>query len=263
MDEIQKNYMMLKTALFIDEFEYFFLPACLSLGLCGNFFSSMCLLAKRHIRKRVPLFVLACIGISDSIFLLTQMQRWLAQNYGASTYIYTNSLCKLYFMLSRSSLIISVSLLFSLITARLISLFKGGFRLSPYSNTGQIFSHLCVALCVAFCLSLSWHPLWTSGLLEKKNWSYDIYFRRNHSKAYHFSHPTLYCSKNLVSSRIVEALNGAYFIIGLSLSLLLMVVSLFIVLKIKKGIIFGIFQIYVARRKGRPFKSLSRLEKYF
>ena len=242
MKIIQETYRKFHFALFVDKFEFYFLPTCFVLGLCGNLLSSMCLLSKRHMRKRTSLFILACIGISDSIFLLTQLQRWLAQNYGSSIYINTNSLCKLYYMLSRSSIIISVSLLLCLILIRFISIFKGPVYLSFYSNTGQIFSHLCVALSVAFCLSLSWHPLWTSGLLKRSDWSYDIFFRRNQSKALKTSpqfititHPTLRCSKNLVESRIVEALNGFYFIVVLTLSLFLIIVSLLIVMKIKKS----------------------------
>ena len=233
MNEIRNTYTKLNFAIFIDTFEYYFLPSCIIVGLLGNLLSSTCLLSKRHLRKRTPLFVLGCIGISDSIFLLTQLQRWLAQNYDSSTFLNTNCFCRLYFFLSRTTLIISISLLLCLILMRLISLFKGPVYLSFYSNTGQIFSHLCVALCVSFCLSLSWHPLWTSGLLKRSDWSYDIFFQRNQSKVHHLSHPTVRCSKNLVASRIVDALNGFYFLAGLIVSLLLIFLPLLLVLKIK------------------------------
>ena len=163
MNEITKNYLKFRSSYFIDQFEYYFVPACFSIGLCGNGIGSLCFLSKRRLRKRTPLFVLACIGMCDTIFLSTQLQRWFAQNFGASVYLNTNSICKLYFMLMRSSVIISITLLYCMITSRCISIFSGSFRLSFYTNTGQIFSHLCVALSVAFCLSLSWHPLWTSG----------------------------------------------------------------------------------------------------
>ena len=147
----------------IDEFESYFMPACFLIGLFGNTIGSLCLFSKRRLRKRVSLFALASLGVSDSIFLFTQLERWLAQNIDLSAYIDSNLQCQLYFMLTRSSIMISASLLFCMITARFIAFYKGKFQLSLYTNIGQIFSHLCVALSVIFCLSISWHAGITGG----------------------------------------------------------------------------------------------------
>ena len=227
---------MLQAVLFIDLLEFYLIPICFLLGVCGNLLGSFCLFAKKKMRKRTPLFVLSCVGIFDSVFLCAQLQRWLATNYGSDIYLNTSSLCKLYFMLMRSSMIISVSLVFCLISARFIRFFKGSFRLSTYSNTGQMCSHLCVAYIFALGLSLSWHPLWTSGIRVGSNRIYDIFYNRNQSKlisVHAFTNQKYFCSKNVDSIRIVETLNTFYFLIGMILSFLLLAIPLLIFLKVK------------------------------
>jgi hypothetical protein len=58
----------------------------------------------------------------------------------------------------------SCSLTFLLILLRFVSLYLGTYRLSTYSNLGQMLSKLSVACVLAFSLSLSWHSLWQSGI---------------------------------------------------------------------------------------------------
>ena len=148
----------------IDWLEFYFIPICFVVGFAGNILGSFCLLYTRKLRKRTPFFILAAIGFSDTVFLVSQLQRWLALNFDAQFFLVNNGLCKFYLLLLRFSLIFSASLLFVLVLTRVIRFYMGSYRLSTYSNLGQMCSRLCVGYLFALSISSSWHELWSSGI---------------------------------------------------------------------------------------------------
>lgn len=209
--------LILNTVVLIDQLDYYLVPTCFILGLLGNLIGSMCLFNSKHMRKRTPLFVLASIGLADSLLLVSQMQRWLATYYHAqNTFLLSHSMCKFYFMFLRCSLLFSASLTFVLVITRFISIYLGTFRLSTYSNLGQTFSRLCVGYLFALALSLSWHELWTSGLKSANIAILELENDYHSPVTPTTSAPILSeltCSKNVASYAIVDSINFVYFLI--------------------------------------------------
>jgi hypothetical protein len=91
----------------INSLELYFVPICFMLGFIGNMISSVCILGTNKMRKRTPFFIMATIGITDTILLFSQMQRWFAIQFDAHFFLVNNSLCKFYLLLVRSSVLIT------------------------------------------------------------------------------------------------------------------------------------------------------------
>ena len=270
---------MLKTGSYIGIFTYYLVPVCFLIGLLANLTGSICILAKYKMRKRTPLFIIAIIGLSDIFTLGTQLQRWLAVNFDQYIFLNSSGICKLYFMIFRSSSLISISLLFCLIMTRFIRFYFGLYHLSTYSNLGQICSKLCVVYIFALGLSLSWNPLWSSGIKIGDEPVYDPNYKStiNFSLDEESSEQTttfasttnsssvsallaskriidLYeldlnrenvkCFKNVDSLQIVDILNLLYFMVGFILNLMLVFISVLIWLKVKNIKIFNLLCVY-------------------
>lgn len=117
--------------------EFYLVPMLFALGLIGNLIGSSCIFSNRTVRRKTPLFILAACGLSDQALLGSQLQVWLGKFISAKKFLITNSLCKIYFMLARLSVIVSASLVFVLLFSRVVSLWSGTYRLSVYSNLGN------------------------------------------------------------------------------------------------------------------------------
>ena len=261
---------LLRLMKIIDKIEYYFIPICFSFGFTGNLIGSLCLFRTHELRKRTPLFILGSIGLSDSIFLLSQLQRWYALSIDSQLYIVNNASCKFYLMLLRFSLLLSSSLLLALIIIRTIRFYIGRYCLSTYSNIGQMFSKLCVAYIFALSISLSWHELWSSGI---KNGTQPVYNNEDSLTLDDVSTPVsesklvtstttktkisvkyetfknlnfnnkkvltedltgLKCSKNVDSVQIIDSLNTLHFLICFFIYLFLLINSILVFKKIKK-----------------------------
>lgn len=149
----------------LDRIEYYSVPFCFLLGMSGNLLGSACILANRRMRKRTPLFILAAMGITDSIMLVAQMQRWFSLNlYNFLAVSYTA--CKFHFSFVHFSLLASCSLTCILLTLRFVSLYMGTYRLSSYSNLGQALSKLSVAYTLALVSCLSSQDLFKSKTIN-------------------------------------------------------------------------------------------------
>ncbi len=221
---------MFNAIRFANRLEFFLIPACFVLGVISNLTGSLAILSSYQMRKRTPLFIIACIGIVDSLFLLTQAQRWFAINFSNKHYLSNHSMCKLYFTLTRSSLLITVSLLFCMLLSRFVRIFYGLFRLSVYSNMGQLLSKLSVAYVFALGLALSWHELWTSGVQYDSTESQLNILLNEKTK--------LSCRKNVLSFFVIETFEVVYFVITSSISTLLIVLSAMMIIKIKRMQLF-------------------------
>lgn len=217
--------------------EYYLIPICFFIGFIGNSLGSICILSNKKSRERTPLFIQAFIGLSDNFLLISQLQRWLAVFFDQKFFLISNSLCKVYFMILRTSILISSVLTFFLPLIRFISLYLGHFRLSTYSNLGQILSRLSVAYVLSIGLSLSWHELWTSGLkygeepLVEIDPDYEINSVSSTTRP--ISYDNLKCHKNIISYSIIHAINLIYFVILFSINLGLIVLPFLLYFKIK------------------------------
>ena len=160
---------MNSTALYnidsLNKLEYYATPFLVVFGIVGNLLGSICIFSNHKMSKRTPLFMLATIGISDSVMLILQLERWFAIHY-ENFLIVSSSACKFYFTLLHLSILVSSSLTFLLVLLRFVSLFMGNYHLSTYSNIGQMLSKLSVAYVLALSLSLSWHHLWSSEITK-------------------------------------------------------------------------------------------------
>ena len=101
MNEENKE-SLLKT---IENIEYYTIPACFIFGLISNLTGSLCLLFKSKLRQQSSLFMLSIIGLIDCLFLLTQLQRWLAIYFNDQIFINNHTFCKLYFWLIKFSML--------------------------------------------------------------------------------------------------------------------------------------------------------------
>jgi heme/copper-type cytochrome/quinol oxidase subunit 3 len=81
----------------LNRLEFVTIPTFFLIGLVGNTLGAACLLSRRSMRKRTPLFILAVIGITDSVMLASQMMRWIALFY-ENFLIESATACKFYFM---------------------------------------------------------------------------------------------------------------------------------------------------------------------
>ncbi|CAF0957974.1 unnamed protein product [Brachionus calyciflorus] len=222
----------------INLFEFYTIPTCFVIGLIGNTFGSICLLSNRRLRERTPLFLLAIIGIFDTILLTSQLQRWMATFFNEKIFLVTHSLCKVYFMILRSSILISSALTSILILIRFVGLFFGHYKLSTYSNLGQMSSRLCVAYIISISISLTWHELWTSGL---KNGDEPIVELESDDPKYMSTNSTeieydnLRCFKNVMNYEIVNMINRIYFFILFLIFLNLAIVPFILLSKIRKN----------------------------
>jgi hypothetical protein len=252
------NLLVLKFVQFVDSFEYFTIPICFLLGLLGNTTGSVCLLTKRKTSKHTSLFILAIIGLVDNIFLLTQLQRWLATNNENEKFVNNHIFCKFYLMFTRFSVLLSISLLMCLIIRAYFEAYMK-FRLSKFNSFGQIVSNLSIIYMFALTLSISWHELWTSGLKNENGPLYDqeYFFLMENISAISISLFTTYqhqykyysyysytiknltnsfqieCSKNVNSLSIVGYLNGIYFFISALILMISLSISLMILVKVK------------------------------
>lgn len=223
---------------FKNNFEYYLIPVFFIIGIIGNTFGSLCILSRRKTRERTPLFIQASIGLSDNFLLVSQMQRWLAIFFDHKAFLINNSLCKVYFMILRSSILISAVLTFYLPMIRFISLYMGRFRLSTYSNLGQMCSRLSVVYILSISLSLSWHDLWTSGLkygeeaLLEAELHYDSVLAATTTRL--IVHENLKCHKNITSNSIIHVINLVYFCILFFMFSGLIILPLFLCYKINK-----------------------------
>jgi len=230
--DVVLNYVMFNAIRMANRLEFFLIPVCVVFGLISNLTGSIAIFSSYQMRKRTPLFIVACIGMVDSLFLLTQAQRWFAVNFSNKYYLNNHSMCKLYFTLIRSSLLITVSLLFCMLFARFIRIFYGLFRLSVYSNLGQLLSKLSVAYVFALGLALSWHELWTSGLWQSTESQLNILLNEK---------TKLTCRKNPLSFFIIDTFQVVYFLITTCISLLLIALSSMMIIKIKRIKCFLVF----------------------
>ncbi|RNA29696.1 thyrotropin-releasing hormone receptor-like [Brachionus plicatilis] len=220
-------------------FEYYLIPVCFVVGFVGNTFGSICILSNQKFRQRTPLFIQASIGLSDTFLLISQIQRWLAVFSDQRVFLINNSLCKVYFMILRSSILISSVLTFFLPLIRFISLYLGNFRLSTYSNLGQICSRLSVAYILSISFSLSWHELWTSGLkngddpllVAEPDYESDLAETTTRLMV----QQNLKCHKNVISYSIIHAINLIYFFILFSMYSGSIVLSFFLYLKMNSA----------------------------
>lgn len=229
---------MLDFDRFKDIIEYYCIPICFSIGFIGNSLGTICILSNKKSRERTPLFIQAFIGLSDNFLLISQLQRWLAVFFDQKFFLINNSLCKIYFTILRTSILISSVLTFFLPLIRFISLYLGHFRLSTYSNLGQILSRLSVAYVLSISLSLSWHELWTSGLkfgenpLVETEPDYEINLIPATTRS--ISYENLKCHKNIISYSIIHAINLIYFCTLFSINSGLIVLPFLLYFKIKK-----------------------------
>jgi hypothetical protein len=232
-----RYYFHLNTISLIDTLEIYLIPTFLTLGIIGNFFGSLCLLSNRSLRKSTILFILAIIGIVDNLFLVTQLQRWIALCFNKD-FIQTDLLCKMYFFLIRFSILTSSALLMSLIIIRFIKLYLGTYRLSLYSNIGQIFSKLCIVIIIALTTSTNWHQVWTSGVYTTKGnnllpESIKKLDKNSPFRDFHLNYEyRIHCIENIESEVLAKIVN--YFNLGILvlIFLILIILSIFILVKI-------------------------------
>lgn len=232
------------TIKIINNMETFLIPLTFLLGFFGNLISSMCILTTSKMRKRTPFFILATIGITDTILLFSQLQRWLAIHFDQQFYLVNHSLCKFYLLLVRSSVLLTSGLILSLTVSSVVRLYLGSFKLSTNSKLGQMLSRLCVGYVIALGLSFSWHELWTSGLTnltiaihlnddESQHNDYISLIPLNKPAVYSIN-SDLKCSKNVDSVLIVNVINYAYFSICILINMFLILNSTLIYLKLKE-----------------------------
>ncbi len=233
----------------LDKIEYNLIPLCIIFGLMGNLCGSMCILTNKKMRRRTPLFILSCIGLSDSVLLLTQFQRWLSQHFNTLSFLIVSHIsCKFYFTLFHLAMLLSCSLTFVLIFLRFVSLFMGKYRLSAYSNMGQMLTKLSFAYIFTLSLSICWHNLWKSGLTTKNQKPIIItdeyttqvikeYFV-SLSLAENFTTQELRCTKNVYPPKLYIMLDLfsflLIFILNLALALLPFIIMNKMRLKMRK-----------------------------
>lgn len=218
----------------INILEYYMIPVCFVIGLVGNLTGSLCILNESRMRRQTPLFILAIVGLSDTILVVSQTQRWLGKFYESRVFLTTNVMCKFYFMMVRFSVLLSASLLFTLVMIRLISLYCGTYRLSIYSNVGQIFSRLSVIYILALCLSISWHELWFSGLKSGNmtiTGEYGDYAET--TEGYRVRLNDLRCTKNVIDSEIIHSLHLMYFLMLFGTYVMLVVLSAVVYMRMR------------------------------
>lgn len=231
----------------IDKLEQYFVPTCFGIGLLGNFFGILTILTAKKLRKHTVFFILAIIGITDTILICSQMQRWLAIYYDHFLFIINNSLCKFYLMLVRSSVLISSSLVLTLTISSVIRLYLGAYRLSTTSKLGQLLSKLSILISILLSMSVSWHELWTSGLRSSSGPIHlndydeggggggsDSGENDENGDDYSRNMNELKCSKNIESFMVIEIINFIYFFVSILINLSLVFNCMLIYSKLKQ-----------------------------
>lgn len=215
-------------------FEKYFLPICFTIGFIGNTLGIVAILSASKLRKRNIYFIIAIIGISDNILLSSQLQRWLSIYIDAHYFLIDHSLCKVYLLLIRFSVLISSLLILILTLTTVIKQYLGAYRLSIQFELGQIFSKLSILISISLSLSLSWHELWTSGL---KNATEAIHLEDDENESLpiiDYNSFNLTCSKNIDSFIIIEILNYVYLLMNIIVHLFLIINSYLIYMKQQK-----------------------------
>ncbi len=215
-------------------FEKYFLPICFTIGFTGNTLGIIAILSASKLRKRNIYFIIAIIGIFDNILLSSQLQRWLSIYVDAHYFLIDHSLCKVYLLLIRFSVLISSLLILILTLTTVIKQYLGAYRLSIQFELGQIFSKLSILISISLSLSLSWHELWTSGL---RNATEAIHLEDDENESLpiiDYNSFNLTCSKNIDSFIIIEILNYVYLLMNLMVHLFLIINSYLIYMKQQK-----------------------------
>lgn len=258
-ERVQKASHLFTLLSSVELIEFYLIPSCFALGLVGNLAGSACILSSRSMRRKTPLFILACCALFDLALLTSHLQRWLAKFFAIdgdgggggdadSIFLATNALCKFHFLLTRLSVLVSASLVFVLLVTRVVALCLGTYRLSVYSNVGQALSRLVVVYVFAISLAFSWHELWTSGLkwnnytiseddyVDPSATSSSVSFRfLSNSMVKNMTLTGLVCTKNVIESHLIGLVHGLYFAFLLGTYVMLFILGTLLGVKLKNA----------------------------
>ena len=216
----------------IDILECYLIPIFIIPGFIGNLSSSLCIFNNKGLRKSTTFFILAIIGIVDNIFLLTQMQRWMALCFRPDI-ILIDVLCKVYFFLIQFSIQTSSALLLILVITRFIKLYHGNYKLSLNSSIGQMCSKLSVVYIITLTISTNWHRVWTSGSFSSKKSSVNMEDSNSSLLPKHYNFLS-HCIENVEIEILAQIINILNNLVLVTIYLLLFVFSITLLAKVYK-----------------------------
>ena len=160
----QEDDWRLDVVIALGNVDLYAVPVCFALGTVANMLGALSLMTKLKMSRKAFFFILAWMGLADSLLLVSQLQRWLSDHYAASTFLLNHTSCKLYLIASRLSVLLSCSLMLLFAARIFIRVKYGAPKLSIFSTCGQLVSRIAVFYIFVVSLALSWHELWTSGI---------------------------------------------------------------------------------------------------